>query len=185
MIYILKSVPSLNALHLREPFFVRSKFDRTKKDSLNHDCLVKDVSFKSRFNSSDWLRHGLKVSSNSSSLSLVVFLAHAWQVVFHPVAWSNQSRQLRPEDENMVLEHCKPLDCSVPKPKRFCTEPQTNHRRDGEGHTHWTNKASDLLNVHHEHAPAKNNCWLSPLPAADHQCQGQQFCPPLNDKVFL
>ena len=49
----------------------------------------------------------------------------------------------------------------------------------------WTNEVHDLPKDHLEHEPAKNNQRLSPLPGAFHQCQGQQSCPPLNDKALI
>ena len=63
--------------------------------------------------------------------------------------------------------------------------PSSNHRRDGGRRTLWTNEVCDPSTVHLEHEPAKNNQRLSPLPGAFHQCQGQQSCPPLNDKALI
>ena len=51
----------------------------------------------------DWK---LQVSSSPPFFWCVV-PAHAWQVGFHHAVWSNQSKQLRPEDGNMVLECCR------------------------------------------------------------------------------
>ena len=48
----------------------------------------------------------LQVSSSPPFFWCVV-PAHAWQVGFHHAVWSNQSKQLRPEDGNMVLECCR------------------------------------------------------------------------------